>query len=131
MSEIDKLRDNEEQRQIDELRQILAGENAGQLAALKRRIEDIESRTRDVSEVLAPAIRQADSSDLVASLQKPFSLTLKQAIRSEPNEYAEILYPVMAPSIARAISQAISSMLVTINRTVESATSVDGIKTRI
>jgi hypothetical protein len=131
MSEIDKLSDNEEQRQIDELREILAGENAGQLAALKQRIEDIESRTRDVSEVLAPAIRQADSRDLVASLQEPFSLTLKQAIRSEPKEYAEILYPVMAPSIARAISQAISSMLVTINRTVESATSVESIKTRI
>lgn len=131
MSEVDKLSDKEERRQIDELREILVGENAEQLAALKQRIEDIESRTRDVSEVLAPAIRKADSGDLVASLQAPFALTLKQAIRSEPQEYAEILYPVMAPSIARAISQAISSMLVTINRTVESATSVEGIKTRI
>jgi hypothetical protein len=136
MSEIDQqrqaeeLRETEELRQIDELRQILAGESAGQLAALKQRIEDIESRTRDVAEVLVPAIRKTDTNALVSSLQGPVSLSLKQAIRSEPQEYAEILYPVMAPSIRRAISQAISSLLVTINRTVASATSTHGLKTR-
>jgi hypothetical protein len=136
MSEIDQqrqaeeLRETEELSQIDELRQILAGESAGQLAALKQRIEDIVSRTRDVAEVLAPAIRKTDTKALVSSLQGPVSLSLKQAIRSEPQEYAEILYPMMAPSIRRAISQAISSLLVTINRTVASATSVNGLKTR-
>ena len=117
--------------QIDELREILVGANADELAALKARIADVESRTRDVSEVLAPAIAQSDTKALVSSLEKPVSLSLKQAIRSEPQDYAEILYPVMAPSIRRAISQAISSLLVTINRTVESATSVRGLKTRV
>ncbi len=117
--------------QIEELRQIIVGANAEELAELKQRIEDVESRTRDVSEVLAPAIRESDKQALVSSLQAPVSLSLKQAIRSEPQDYAEILYPVMAPSIRRAISQAISSLLVTINKTMESATSVKGIKTRI
>jgi len=117
--------------QIDELRRIIVGANAEELAALKQRIEDVESRTKDVSEVLAPAINKSDTRALVSSLQKPVSMSLKSAIRMEPQEYAEILYPVMAPSIRRAISQAISSLLVTINRTVESATSVRGIKTRV
>ncbi len=117
--------------QIEELRQIIVGANAEELAELKQRIEDVESRTRDVSEVLAPAIRTSDPNALISSLQEPVSMSLKQAIRSEPQEYAEILYPVMAPSIRRAISQAISSLLITINKTLESATSVRGIKTRI
>jgi len=116
--------------QIEELRQIIVGANAEELAELKQRIEDVESRANDVSEVLAPAIRRSDSGSLVSSLQAPVSRSLKQAIRSEPQEYAEILYPVMAPSIRRAISQAISSLLVTINKTMESATSVKGLKTR-
>ena len=115
--------------QIEELRQIIVGANADELAELKQRIEDVESRTRDVSEVLAPAISTSDPKALISSLQEPVSMSLKQAIRLEPKEYAEILYPVMAPSIRRAISQAISSLLITINKTVESATSVKGIKT--
>ncbi len=120
--------------QIEELRQIIVGGNADQLAELKERIENVERRAVDVAEVLPPAIvagLKEDGQSLVNALEAPVSMSLKQAIRSEPEDYAEILYPVMAPSIRKAISQAISSLLVTINRTIESATSVEGLKTRI
>jgi len=120
----------DDHHQIDELREILNGANSNELAALKQRIEDVESRAEDVAEVLAPAISRSDNDALVSSLKDPVSMSLKYAIRSEPEDYAEILYPVMAPAIRRAISQAISSLMVTINKTVESATSVSGIKTR-
>ncbi|MFT5572479.1 MAG: hypothetical protein ACI9FR_001402 [Cryomorphaceae bacterium] len=119
--------------QIEELRQILIGENSEQLSELKQRIENVEQRTLDVAEVLPPAIDAGlkQSSRLVDALKEPVSRGLKEAIRTEPAAYAEILYPVMAPSIRRAIAQAISSLLVTINRTVESATSVRGISMRV
>ena len=120
----------DEPHQIDELREILNGANSAELAALKARLTDVESRANDVAEVLAPAIRKSDTTTLVSSLKEPVSKSLKQAIRSEPENYAEILYPVMAPAIRRAIAQAISSLMVTINQTVESATSVDALKTR-
>jgi len=96
-------------------------------------LENVERRTSDVAEVLSPAIDtefRESGARLVTSLQKPVSLGLKRAIRAEPRAYAEILYPVMAPSIRRAIAQALSSMMVTINRTIESATSVTGLRTR-
>ncbi len=120
--------------QIEELREIIIGDNAAELGDLKNRLENVERRTTDVAEVLSPAIDaefRESQARLVSSLQKPVSLGLKKAIRAEPREYAEILYPVMAPSIRRAIAQALSSMMVTINRTIESATSVKGIRTRI
>lgn len=119
--------------QLDELRHIIVGDNSEQLAELKDRIQDVERRTLDVAEVLSPAIDKQVASgnlSLADSLQAPVSMGLKRAIRSEPEEYAEILYPVMAPSIRRAISQAISSMMVTINRTIESATTVQGLSLR-
>ena len=119
--------------QLDELRQIIIGDNSAQLTELKQRIENVEQRTKDVAEVLSPAIEKelsSQQSGIVDSLQKPVTLGLKKAIRSEPQEYAEILYPVMAPSIRRAISQAISSMMVTINRTIESATTAQGLSLR-
>lgn len=119
--------------QLDELRNIIVGDSSEQLAELKERIENVEQRAVDVAEVLSPAIDKevrSGNPTLAIALQKPVSLGLKRAIRSEPQEYAEILYPVMAPSIRRAIAQAISSMLVTINRTIESATTVDGLSLR-
>lgn len=119
--------------QIEELRHLIVGDNAEQLTKLKERIENIESRTRDVLEVLPPAIDAGVKQDnrLIDALKTPVSESMKQAIRAEPTEYAEILYPVMGPSIRRAISQAMSSLLTTINQSIESATSVQGISLRI
>ena len=116
--------------QLDELRQILVGDNSEQLSDLKARIEDLDARTRDVAEVLAPAIDHGikESDDLLNALKEPVSEGLKQAIRAEPVEYAQILYPAIVPSIRLAISQAISSLLVTINQTVASATTVSGLR---
>jgi OOP family OmpA-OmpF porin len=118
--------------QLDELRQIIVGDNTEQLSELKRRIEDVEARTKDVAEVLAPAIDANVKKDdrLIDALKRPVSEGLKQAIRLEPETYADILYPAIAPSIRAAISQAISSMLATINQTIESATSVDSLQVR-
>jgi len=120
--------------QIDELRQIIVGNSSEQLTDLKNRIEDLDRRTSDVAEVLSPAIDtelENGGERLVSSLQEPVSRGIKQAIREEPKAYAEILYPVMAPSIRRAIAQAMSSLMITINRAIESATSVQGLRMRI
>jgi len=119
--------------QIEELRQIIVGDNAEQLSELKERIESIEARTKDVAEVLPPAIEAGikQNDRLIDAFKTPVSETLKRTIRTEPTVYAEILYPVMAPSIRRAISQAISSLLATINQTTASATSVKGLGMRL
>lgn len=119
--------------QIEELRQIIIGDDADVLHNLKERIEDIEKRTKDVAEVLPGAIHEriGYDSELSEALTEPVFKGLKEAIRKEPEVYGEILYPVMAPSIRRAISQAISSMLVTINQTIYSATTVQGFKYRL
>jgi len=118
--------------QIDELREIIIGGDAEVLQELKDRIEDIDKRTKDVAEVLPEAIGEVKGGDRLAeALKHPVLSGLKTAIRKEPDVYAEMLYPVMAPSIRRMIHQSISSMMVTINQTISSATTVEGIKTRM
>jgi len=119
--------------QIDELRELLVGNDSQLLHELIERIENVEQRARDVAEVLPAAIDERVSADeqLVDALKEPVSLGLKKAIRNEPDAYAEILYPVMAPSIRRAIAQALSSMMTTINKTIEAATSAQSIRYRI
>lgn len=119
--------------QIEELRQILVGDNTAELEKLRDRINNLDQRTRDVAEVLAPAIDAGikENDDLVNSLTGPVSHSLKRAVRAEPDNYADILYPVMAPAIRKSIAQAISSLMVTINQTMASATSAEGIGMRI
>lgn len=119
--------------QIDELRQIIIGSDAEVLQELKDRIESIEKRTKDVAEVLPAAIEARVKADsrLADALKEPVFSGLKTAIRKEPDVYADILYPVMAPSIRRMINQSLSSMMVTINHAISSATSVQGLKYRM
>ena len=118
--------------QIEELRQIIIGNDSEVLHELKDRIEDIDKRTRDVAEVLPDAIDERVHADnkLVNSLKKPVFDGLKTAIRKEPEVYAEILYPVMAPSIRRMITQIFSSMMATINRKMTEANPLQTLKYR-
>jgi len=118
--------------QLEELKRIIVGDNAEELAELKARIENRDQRTEDVAEVLAPAILRGIEKDqhLSAAFEKPVADGLNKAVRKDTENIANALYPVMAPAIRRAISEAISSLLITINQTIESATTVGGFRTR-
>lgn len=61
--------------QIEELRHLIVGDDSEQLAELKLRVENIDSRTRDVAQVLPPAIQQGLKNDgrLIKSLSEPVS----------------------------------------------------------
>jgi len=119
--------------QLEELRQILNGDNSERLAQLQQRIDNPHFRTQDVAQVLAPAIKEGllESDELIKALRSPVGASLKAAIEEEPQAYADILYPAIAPAIGLAISRAMTSMLVTINQMVESATTVSGIRNRM
>ena len=119
--------------QLEELKKIIVGDNAEDVAKLKQRIENINTRTRDVAEVLPTAIEKRIEQDekLAKALQQPISKSIKSSIQREPKEYADILYPIMSPAIRMSITSAIRSMLATINQTVESATSIRGWRWRM
>lgn len=117
---------------LKELKRIIVGDNADELGRIRDRLQDTESRTSDVAEVLAPAINKGIAEDprLSAAFEKPVADGLTKAVQNDPETIANALYPVMAPAIRRAISESISSLLVTINQTIESATTVGGMRTR-
>lgn len=119
--------------QLDELKKIIVGDNAEDVARLRERLENLNARTNDVAEILPRAIEQRIEQDeqLAKSLQKPISRSIKASIQREPKEYADILYPIMSPAIRMSIASAIRSMLATINQTVESATSFRGWRWRM
>jgi len=66
--------------QIEELRQIIVGDDADTLRDLKERIENIEKRTKDVAEVLPGAINERirkDSKLLKKQLERSRKLTVR------------------------------------------------------
>jgi len=120
--------------QLAELRKIIVGEQADQLDSIKERLEEVALRSKDVAEVLPEAILQADDDrgrDLGKALSPLVSSTIKTTIRRDTQEFADIFYPVLAPSIRLMVANMIRSFMDSMNQTIESATSVQGLKWRL
>lgn len=118
---------------LDELRGLLLRPEREQLDELDQRLRDDALRTDDVARVLAEAILlRAQEDEALSRALIPVVLdALKIAVRDEPEGVAEILHPVMGPSIRKSIAQALASMTQSLNRTLSNSLSPRGIRWRI
>lgn len=120
--------------QLAELRKIIVGEQAEQLDSLKQRLDTIAIRSKDVASVLPEAIQIADqerNQDLTVSLEPVISNAVKTTIRKDPQGFADIFYPVLAPAIRLMIANSVRSFVESMNQSIESTTSVKGLKWRL
>ncbi|MFK8030803.1 MAG: hypothetical protein AB8G18_11235 [Gammaproteobacteria bacterium] len=106
---------------LEQIKEILFGNEKKALDTLVRRLDRPESRTADVADVLPDAVTISYNTDdrLGKALSQPLEYTLSEAIRREPKKFADALFPVMGPAIRKAISEAIKSTLQMINMTIE------------
>ncbi|MFK7886701.1 MAG: hypothetical protein AB8G16_07505 [Gammaproteobacteria bacterium] len=113
------------QTDLDKLKDLLFANEKRALDALTRRLDTAESRTADVADVLPGAIEQSNEQGpaLSRSLKKPLEDTLTEAITRDPHRFAVALYPVIGPAIRRAISEAMRSLVVSINRAIDTSLS--------
>ncbi|MGH1538877.1 MAG: hypothetical protein ACRBHB_00520 [Arenicella sp.] len=119
--------------QLTELRRIIVGEQADQLHSLKERLEQSALRSKDVAEVLPDAIKLSHKDEekaLSSALAPLLGDAVQQTIKRDPQKFADVFYPVMAPSIRLTIANAIRSLMSSINQSVESTTSVKGLRWR-
>jgi len=117
---------------LEELKKLLFGAEKQALDSITERVQKPETRANDVADVLAEAIRLSHRKgpDLVATLRDPVGQCVKDSFRSEPEEYADALYPVMGPAIRKSIMNALRSFAQQINETVEHSLSAKGLKWR-
>jgi len=111
------------------------------LNELEAKWNDTDTRTRELSQLLPTAIRQAtqeleskntyDMSELTDSLQKPVEDCVKQSINQDIKTFADALFPVMGPAIRKAIQESFKSLIHTINQTAEQSFSPQGIAWRL
>ncbi|HKN24205.1 MAG TPA: OmpA family protein [Candidatus Acidoferrum sp.] len=113
---------------------ILAPEQEA-LERLHERIENPESRTDDVSGVVAEAIQrrreQGGSDALSEALAPTIETALRESVRKDPATLADALFPVMGPAIRRSILETLRSFLESFNQILDQSLSWQGMKWRL
>ena len=116
--------DETDDETLVELRSLLVGPDIHELRVFKARLADPVARTRDVAGVLADAIAQRAHDPLLArALAPPVEQAITDSVRRDPQPLADALFPAIGPAIRKAIAHTLSSMMDSLNRTVEQSVS--------
>jgi OOP family OmpA-OmpF porin len=115
-----------------ELRTLIIGPEQRQLNALQTRLDDRGRQARDVSEVLPEAVllRKHDP-HLTRALAPTIEEAITASVQKNPHPLADALFPVIGPAIRKAIAASLSTMLESLNRTVEHSLSWRALKWRL
>jgi outer membrane protein OmpA-like peptidoglycan-associated protein len=118
----------------EELRHLIVAPETEGLAAIEERLDNLEKRTEDVSQVVAEAIhmRRATGDQALADALAPtIQETLRESVRRDPHVLADALFPVMGPAIRKSITETLRSMLESFNEALDNSFSVRGLQWRI
>lgn len=117
---------------FEELRHLLVGPEQARLDALAHRLDDPETRTEEVSHLLADAVlKETGRSDRLGEALAPtVEESLQVSIRRNPRALVDAISPIMGPAIRRSIIQAINGMVQSLNATMEQSFSPQGLKWR-
>ena len=117
---------------LERLRELILGEDMGQLHQIFRRVKDPELRTGDVAEVLPGAMNRTIEDPVTRpAIQRPIVETIRGAIRSDAESFAEALFPVLGPAIRRAVADSLKSLVQRINVALEHSFTIKGLRWRL
>jgi OOP family OmpA-OmpF porin len=115
-----------------ELRSLLVGPEQRHLRTLQARLDDKGAQTRDVSRVLPQAILlRKDDPQMTRALAPTVEEALTASVRRDPRPLADALFPIFGPAIRKAIAASLSTMLESMNRTLEHSLSWRAVRWRI
>jgi outer membrane protein OmpA-like peptidoglycan-associated protein len=119
---------------FEQLRHLILAPEQEDLARLRERVENSDTRARDLSEVLPEAIeiRRAAGGEeaLGAALGPTLESALRESVKKDPGSLADALFPVMGPAIRRSIQQTLRTLFESFNEAMEHSLSVRGLKWR-
>ena len=120
---------------LDELRHLILAPELEALERLHHRVASPESRTEDVSTVVAEAIqrrRDAGGDEALSDALAPtIETALRESVRKDPSTMADALFPVMGPAIRRSILETLRSYIESFNKIMDQSLSLQGLKWRL
>ena len=120
-------------RELAELRELLFGGERRQLDELRRRLDTAELSPEELAEKLPQAIVQRTARDrqLALALAPTVETAISESVRRNPHEIATAIFPVIGPSIRKAIAETMAGLVNTINRAIEHSLSPRSIRWRV
>lgn len=125
--------DSKASRDLDELRDLLVGQERSEIVDLRKRFEGLEVLPEDVSRHLPQAIllRTRQDDQLSQALTPTIESAIQDSVKRNPGVLVDAISPVMGPAIRKSIREALASMVESINRSVEHSLTPQGIRWRM
>ena len=117
--------------ELNELRQLIIGDQLDQLATVQARLDDPARRAADLAQVLPAAVKGAKARALRDALEPIFEKAFSSSVRKNPRELADAIYPIIGPAIRTSIAAAIREFAEALNQIVEKSVSFRAIKWRV
>jgi OOP family OmpA-OmpF porin len=116
-----------------ELRELLVGEERRRLEELEQRVEGQELSPEVLADRLpdAIALRAGRDQRLARALAPTIDDALSESVRRNPRDIATAIFPVLGPAIRKALAEAMAGLVESINRAVEHAFSLRGMRWRL
>jgi len=121
------------QEEMQQLRSLLLQEEIDKLNDLEHRLNDYETKAREISDVLPEAIIMRSSKDntLNSAFEPIVESSLKSFLKKNPNDFINIFFPLIGSTIRRSISESFNSMLDSLSKSLEHSLSLKGIQWHI
>ena len=120
---------------FEELRHLILAPEQEALERLHDRVTNPETRTEDVSTVVAEAIQRrrqrGGDSALSEALAPTIETALRESVRKDPSALANALFPVMGPAIRRSILETLRSFIDSFNQIMDQSLSWQGMTWRM
>lgn len=115
------------------LRSMLFQREIALIDDLRSRLESPTEHAKEVSSVIAEAlaIRANKDQRLNMALQPIVENIFKTALRRNPREFTNLLFPLMGPSLRKSIAEGFRSMLENFNKSIEMSFSWKGLRWRL
>ena len=116
---------------LDELKDLLFSDEQRVLEDISDRLETPDRRVADLAEVLPESIEESHKRGRLASaMRKPLAEVMTVAIREDPQDYADALFPVIGPAIRKAVAEAFKSLTQQFNQAIEHSVTPQGLRWR-
>ncbi len=122
-----------ELEELEELRSLLLGIEASKLNHIYERIDDIEVKPENISQILPQAIilRTMQDKQLSEAIVPTIEQAIDSSIKKDLNILSDTIFPIIAPATRRAISSALNEMIQSLNQTLEHSLSPQSFKWRL
>ncbi|NKC11854.1 MAG: OmpA family protein [Gammaproteobacteria bacterium] len=106
---------------FQQLRSALLADEHHRLDRIEQRLDDGGVRAAEVSSVLPTAVAAARPEELSLALDDAVGRCIAKSVQGSPDFYANALFPIMGPSIRRAITATLRGMVQSISQTLDAS----------